>query len=66
MVRLRKAHGGLLPGDKMEETADTMRPRFDPNPDDPEGYLVNEFGLLPDTCPDAHADLLSLLAVGGK
>jgi hypothetical protein len=44
MVRLRKAHyGAVIPGEKMEVTADCLRFKADPNPDGTEGYLLNEF-----------------------
>jgi hypothetical protein len=44
LVRLRKTHyGPVIPGEKMEVTADNLRFLADPNPDGSEGYLLNEF-----------------------
>jgi hypothetical protein len=45
LVRLRKQHfGPLIANEEMKVTAEEMQPKFDPNPDGSEGYLVNEFG----------------------
>ncbi len=66
LVRLRKQHyGPLFPKEKMEVMAEDMLPRFDPNPDDPEGYLINEFGaylLLAETLTTVCRDFKGWVA----